>query len=175
MSFERRLLATASFACWFLVAPAAAGTADPLAFPAGQLATEVVVTLVVGAVLFAFAPNYTSRLVRRIRSNPGKSLAFGILTTVLAIVAGFLLAITIIGLLVVIPGLFALTATLIVGGVLVAVSLGTALLGTDNRWAALIAGTLVLSALSLLPVAGPVVDVAVLVVGFGAIVADVHS
>ncbi|ELY58406.1 hypothetical protein C491_08724 [Natronococcus amylolyticus DSM 10524] len=175
MSLERRFLVIASVACWLLVRPAAAQTADPLASPAGELVAEIVVTLAIGALLFVFAPNYTARLVERIRSNPGESLAFGLLTTVLTVVVGFLLAITVIGLLVVVPGLFALAVAFIVGTVLVSVSFGTALLGTDNRWAALLAGTLVLSALSLLPVAGPVVDIAVLVVGFGAIVADVRS
>jgi hypothetical protein len=61
VSFERQFLVTAPVACWLLVVPAAAQTTDPLASPAGELAAKVVVTLVVGALLFVFAPNYTTR------------------------------------------------------------------------------------------------------------------
>lgn len=74
----------------------------------GQAIGAAVFTLVVGGLLVLVAPEYTERTTDRAIDNPGETFLFGVGIFVAAVVVIFLLAITIVGLVLVIPIVVAL-------------------------------------------------------------------
>lgn len=137
-----------------------------------QFLFSLLVYVVAGGIVIAVSPEYTEQMARRIRDDAAVSFLSGLVALVVVFVATFLLAITIIGLLVVIPGMLALVVVQIVGNTAALVALGavTSETGRGSPFAALVVGALLLSAVSLVPVLGGIVRFVVQTVGFGAIV-----
>lgn len=170
------LLAPLTLLC-LAVTPASAQTwvTSDLAPEVGiplQFVGSLLIYVVAGGIVIAVSPEYTDRMAARIRDDPGTSFVSGLVALLVTFVAVFLLAITIIGLLVVIPGMLALVVVQIVGNTAALVALGsvTSETGRGSPFAALVVGALLLSAVSLVPILGGIVRFVVQTLGFGAIV-----
>lgn len=148
---RRRLLIVGSIVALTalaVVAPAAAQTqpgVDSGAELAFSLVTNVVGallgTLVIGGGLIALAPEYTERTTDRIESEPLETFLYGLGISIAAFIVMFLLAITIIGILAVIPMAIALA---IVG------QLGYLAVGrsVSDEWAVVLLIALVVAAIA---------------------------
>lgn len=160
-----------------LADPAAAQTLPetprrPVFGPLVSFAAGLVVNLVLGVIVVGVAPDYSRALVDRIRSEPFESFVFGLVTYVAVIVASILLAITIIGIVVLIPGLIVLAVVGVAANVLAVVTVGAVLTGRTrdaSLWTALVAGAVVVSLLTAIPVVGDLTNFVLGTLGMGAI------
>lgn len=146
---------------------------QPQLDPTQQALGSFVLTLVVGGILLAAAPTYVERLTGDINAEPLESFGWGLLVFVGFIGAVFLLAITVVGLVLVFPLLLIFIVVALVGNVLAYV----ALLGrvVDSEWQALVAGAVVAGATNLVPGIGGLVGFVVGAIGIGAVVRDWRS
>jgi hypothetical protein len=174
---DRTALLTAVAVLLVAVTPVSAQSWTTTEFdPAVAIPLQFVISLgiyvVLGGIVIVAAPEYTERMADRIRDDAAASFVSGLVALVVTVVATVLLAITIVGLLVVIPGAIVLAVVQVVGNTAALVALGsvTSETGRGSAFAALVIGALVLSALSLVPILGGVVRFVVQTVGFGAIV-----
>lgn len=145
----------------------------PQLSPLLRLTIALAVNGAVGLVVVGVAPDYAENVVADIREHPVESFLWGLLAGIGGLVALVVLAITVIGLLVAIPGLFAYFLVAIVGGALGTVALGAVLVDTatdSTLFVALVVGVVVSSVLSLVPVVGGLVNFVVSTVGMGAVV-----
>jgi len=151
-----------------------AGVADFLAGPAGVLVDLylVLATLVIGAVLFVAFPETTAAVAADVREHPLRSGGTGLAGLVgIPVVVG-LLAVTVVGLPLALLGLMATGLLVFLSVPLAEYAVGAWALSythIESRWAALAAGVVGVGLLSLLPVVGRVIDVAVFLLGFGAL------
>lgn len=138
-----------------------------------EFVMSVVILGIIGAIVLAIAPDFTADGVDYLHAEPAEAFLYGIVAYVVVIGATILLAITIVGLLVVIPGLIvvailgfgATTVALIAlgswlrsafgGGV--ATEYGTALVVGAGAWAAI----------DVVPVVGGIVTFVIGTMGFG--------
>lgn len=155
----------------------AAAQRSPIVTPRIGMLSRVVFTfifhLVVGGILVAVIPEETRTAVARIRREPLAAFGWGFGAFLLTFVAMGILAITIIGLLVVIPGAIALVVVLLVGDAFGTIALGMALARVDpdaNLWYGLGIGALVVALLTAIPFLGWLVSFVVGMIGFGSIV-----
>ncbi|QLG62395.1 hypothetical protein [Halorarum salinum] len=96
-----------------------------------RFVVSLVVYLMLGGALVALGPRYAAETSGAIRSDPLAAFGWGLLVTIAVPVALVLLAFTIIGLVVAIPGLLLLVPVGIVGTAVTVVTVGAAL--TDGR------------------------------------------
>ena len=136
---------------------------------------DLTITLIVGAILLLIVPDTSDRITHRVRSQPGESFLYGLLVAIAVVVLSVLLAITIIGLVVVIPGLIVFALVGLAGSVLATVALGLALARQPNPWLGLVVGGLLVAFVSLIPVVGALVQFVIGTIGLGAIVIDYRS
>ena len=138
-----------------------------------QFGVSFVVNLVAAGLVLAVAPEYARTLARDIRANVVESIAAGILAEILVVVATVLLALTIVGLVVVIPGLLVLAVLQFGATGIALLAVGSALGGRSSPdGAAVLLGALVVAGLGLIPLVGPLLNSLVGVVGFGAMASD---
>jgi len=136
-----------------------------------------VVTFVFGAVLLLVFPGFSSAVAAEVDGRPLRSGGVGIVGLVgipLALVA---IAITIVGVPLTLVGFMALGLVVFVSVVLAQYAVGrwaVSLAGVDNRWAALLVGVVGVAVLSRLPVVGRVVNLAVFLLGFGAVLVALY-
>lgn len=143
----------------------------------GSTAVEFVVTAVgvvfVGVVVSTVAPDFTDGGVEYLRAEPGEAFLYGVAAYVAIAVAMFLLAITVIGLLVVVPAVIVIAILSFGGTAVSAIALGTwirSALGdgaASGRETALVVGAVAWAALGLVPVLGGLVRFVVGAMGFG--------
>lgn len=155
------------------VAAAQSAPEAPQLSPLLRLAIALAVNGIVGLVVVAFAPDYTQSLVDDIRDDPAVSFIWGLLVGIGGLVALVVLAVTVIGLLVAIPGFFVYLFVAIVGGAVATVALGAVLVDTvaDSTLSlALAVGVVVSSLLSIVPLVGGLVNFVVSTIGMGAVV-----
>lgn len=126
-----------------------------------------------GAIVLWLAPTFTDDGVEYLHAEPVEALLYGLVALVITTVTAFVFAITIVGLLVVIPGLIVL-ALLGVGATTVAViALGSWLQQTVGGAQAtgygvpLLVGAVVWAAVELVPVAGDLFVFALSTMGYG--------
>jgi hypothetical protein len=135
-----------------------------------------------GAVLIvALLPRQVNATRDRARARFWPSLGWGALSLLVIVpLVTVLLVITIIGLLAILPWLFVVVATLVMGAVGVSVLLGQVILprlgyhGTSLILAAVI-GVVVLRLVALIPIVGSIVIALAWIVGFGAAILAVRS
>lgn len=145
-----------------------------VAFSVGSSAIGAfLTTLLVGAILVALAPDYTERMMDAVRDDIVGSFVYGFAALVGVILIAFLLAITIVGILVAIP--FVILAFLIwaVGAAIAYLAIADRLVDhEDDEWlvpllvAAAINGGLTLTGI------GGLVAFAIGATGFGAVLRD---
>ena len=141
-----------------------------------QFGVGLVINLLLGGVLVAVSPGYAAAKVDEFRSDPGETVVWGLIVGIGVPIALVLLALTLIGLLITIPGLFVLAALGIVGSAVVVVLIGSAV--TDGRGepggTEVLLGALVLAALAAIPVVGGLINWVVGLPGIGMVGHDLY-
>ncbi|KKF39341.1 hypothetical protein FK85_29255 [Halorubrum saccharovorum] len=134
--------------------------------------TAVGITLV-GVIVSAVSPNFTDDGVEYLHAEPGEAFVYGVVAYVAIAVAMFLLAITVIGLIVVVPAVIVLAVLSFGGTAVSAIALGTwirSALGmgaADGRGADIVVGAVAWAGLGLVPVLGGLARFVVGAMGFG--------
>jgi len=179
-----RLLARAPSALAALSLTGVAAAQSPVAESELGLATRVglsfgvilLINLVLGGGLYLLAPDYTRRMVSEIRDDAGAAFLWGLLTGIAVPIALVLIAITIIGLLVTIPGLIALFFLGLIGNAVTVCWLGTLLTGHDGPdGTAVGVGALVLALVGAIPVLGNLVTTLLGFFGLGVVGHDLYT
>jgi len=139
---------------------------DPVTRLAIRFGVAFALNLLLGGGLVVLAPTYARTTVNRVRSDPGSAFVWGLIVGVGVPIVLVLLAITIIGLVVTIPGLIVLAIVGLVGNAVTIVWIGETVAGRSDG--AIGGRTALLGALALaLPAAIPVVgNFLVTVLGF---------
>jgi len=130
------------------------------------------VNLVVGAVLLLVFPRFTRGMAERTVERPARTGAVGLLALVGTPILLVLLAITIVGIPLALAGAIVYGLAVWLGVVLGRYVLGAWLLSfvdVDNRWAALMLGTVVMVPVTRIPILGGLLDLVVLLLGLGAL------
>ncbi|EMA62942.1 hypothetical protein [Halorubrum lipolyticum] len=143
----------------------------------GSAAVEFVVTAVgvalVSVVVSTVAPDFTDGGVEYLRAEPGEAFVYGVAAYVAVAVAMFALAITIIGLIVVVPAVIVLAILSFGGTAVSAMGLGAWIRSMLGRGAAggrgpdLVVGAVAWAGLDLVPVLGGLARFVVGAMGFG--------
>lgn len=147
---------------------------DPLA-GVGEVVLGVygfLVNLVLGAILLLLFPGFSARVADRALSDPIRSGGVGLLALVGVPVALVLFAITIVGIPITIVGAFLFAIVAWVGAVYGRFVVGewlTELADVGDRWLALLVGFVVVAVAVRLPFLGPLVQLVVFLLGFGAL------
>ncbi|SEO86692.1 hypothetical protein SAMN04487948_10654 [Halogranum amylolyticum] len=154
------------------VAAAQSTTTAPQLSPLLRLTIALAVNGVVGLLVVAVAPDYTESAAADVREFPAETFLWGLLAGVGGLIALFVLAVTVVGLLVAIPGAFAYLLVAVVGGVVGTVALGAVVADAvteSTLFVALAVGVVASSLLSLVPFVGDVVNLLLGTVGMGAV------
>jgi hypothetical protein len=138
----------------------------------GSAGGAFLTTLVVGAVLVAFAPDYTERTMAAVRAAPVGAFLYGLVCLLFVVLVTIVLAITIIGIILAIP--FAILAAVIwaVGAAIAALAVADRFVSIEDGWtkplllAAGLNGALALTGI------GGLVAFCLGAVGFGAVLRD---
>ena len=137
-----------------------------------SFAASLVFNLLIGAIVVAVAPEFVYDVLRRVRAAPGATALYGLLAFVGGLVALVALAITVVGLIVAVPGFLAFVVYLIVTSVVSSVVVGYILLDAvadATLWSGLVVGSVLTSALTLIPIAGSLLSFVVALFGLGAV------
>ncbi|PSQ18779.1 hypothetical protein BRD00_04275 [Halobacteriales archaeon QS_8_69_26] len=143
-------------------------SSDPLV----DALVSVVVTLVVGGILLALAPEGSRDIVRKSRERPLYAAVAGFLGFFGGLIAFVLLGITVVGLVVSIPGFIAWILIALAGsayGAMVVGSLVTDATDLDGLGPALVIGAVAMAAVGLVPALGELVTLVVGSIGMGSI------
>ena len=130
-------------------------------------------TLVVGAILVALAPDYTTDRMTAVVEDPLGAFLYGIVVFVFLALATFIMAITIVGLIVALPLALLLYVLWAVGSTIAFLAVADRLVGREEGWtkplvvAAAINGGLAFTGI------GGILAFVVGAVGFGVVLADV--
>jgi len=136
----------------------------------------LVINLVLGGVLLGLAPDYARRMVSAINDDTGSALLWGLLVGIGVPVALVLIAITIIGLLITIPGLLALFFLGLIGNAVTICWIGALLTGADDPdGRAVGAGAVALAAVGAVPLLGNLVTTLLGFVGLGVVGRDLYT
>jgi hypothetical protein len=136
----------------------------------------LVINLVLGGAVFLLAPDYTRRMVDAVRDDAGAAFLWGLLTGIAVPIALVLLAITIIGLLITIPGLIALFFVGLIGNAVTICWIGTLLTGRDGPdGTAVGVGAAALAVVGAIPILGNLVTTLVGFVGLGVVGRDLYT
>lgn len=138
----------------------------------GAAASAFFTTLIVGAILVTFAPDYTDRMTGKVADNAISSFLYGFLVLIVLVLVGFILAITIIGLLVAIPLLLVAYLVWAIGATIGFMTIGARLVGREDGWVKPLAvGAAINGGLALTGIGG-IVSFIIGAIGFGAIIND---
>jgi hypothetical protein len=153
-------------------AQVATQTAEPVgAELLGRAVGSLVGTLVAGGAAVLVAPDYSADVVERVRRRPAGTVLVGVATLVGVVVATVALALTVVGVVVAIPGLVVFGVIAAVAGALGWVAVGRTLLGgTASLASGLLVGTVLSLLIGLVPILGGLVAFLVSSAGLGAVV-----
>lgn len=145
---------------------------DPIVGLGGSAVGAFVTTLVLGAVLVAVAPGLLDRTMTETRENPVGSFVYGLVCLVFAVLVTFVLAITIIGILIAIP--FAILTYLIwaVGATVAFLTIALEIVDSEDGWGKPLLVAAGLNGLLTLTAIGGIVAFFVGAAGFGAVLRD---
>ena len=129
-------------------------------------------TLIVGGVMVALAPDYTERMMATVLDDPVGSLVYGLLSLAVLVLVIVLLAISVVGILVVIPLGIAAYLVWAVGAAIAYLAIGDRIVGHDDGWLKpLLVGAGINGGLALTGVGG-IVSLCIGAAGFGAVLRD---
>ncbi|GAB6862802.1 hypothetical protein ACFR97_10005 [Haloplanus litoreus] len=162
-----------------LAAPVAAQSPIPSEFGIGsrlavRFGVALLINLVLGGLLVALAPDYARKTVGAIRDDPGSAFLWGLLVGIAVPIGLVLVALTIIGLLITIPGLLFLAVLGIVGNAVTICWIGALLTGDAVDAAAVGAGAFVLALVAAVPVLGNLATTLVGFFGLGVVGRDLY-
>lgn len=126
--------------------------------------------LVVGALLLALAPNFSSRVQQRIRGRPGRTGLVGLGVLLAVPVLLVVLTLSIVGIPLMLVGVFLFVLLLWIGLIYGRFALGMWLLSladVKNRWAGLVLGLLAGAMLAAIPLVGWLVNLIIVLLGLG--------
>ncbi|WP_416839811.1 hypothetical protein [Haloferax sp. DFSO52] len=137
------------------------------------------IDILVGGVLVAALPTYTRETLAEIRDDPGGSFLWGLLVGIGGLIALIVLAITVIGLIVAIPGFLLFIVLSVAGGAIATVFLGSTVtrLLSDSRQSlglSLVIGALIAATFSVIPLIGGLVLFVVDTIGLGVVGRNVY-
>jgi len=134
-----------------------------------------VVNLLLGGALVALGPEYASRKLDEIRGDLGETVVWGLIVGIGVPIALAVLAITIIGLVVAIPGILVLAGVGIVGSAVMVGVVGSSLTGGDDPGGTeVLVGALVLALATAIPVLGGLINWLVTLPGVGMVGHDLY-
>ncbi|WP_236039245.1 hypothetical protein [Haloarcula salinisoli] len=146
--------------------------ANPFLNLVGSAIGAFLTTLVVGAILVAVAPDYTERKMATLLDEPISSFLYGFVSLIFFALVIFVLAITIVGIIVAIPLAIVLYVAWAVGGAIAFIAIGERLVGRGDGWVKpLLVGAGINGALTLTGIGG-IVTFAIGAAGFGAVLRD---
>jgi len=135
-----------------------------------------VVNLVLGGALLGLAPEYAQQMVAELRDDAGAAFLWGLLAGIALPIGLVLLALTIIGLVITIPGLIALFFLGLVGNAVTICWLGTLLRGRESPdGLSVVAGAFALAVVGAIPLLGNLVTTLVGFFGLGVVAEDVYA
>lgn len=136
----------------------------------------LVINLVLGGGVYLLATEYVDRMVADIRDDAGSAFLWGLLAGIGVPIALVLIAITIIGLLVTIPGLIALFFVGLVGNAVTICWVGALVTGGgDPDGTAVGVGALVLALLGAIPILGNLATTLASFFGLGVVARDLYT
>ena len=172
MSSTSRWIARLSLVFAFVPVVAAGqpapGVETPSVSPLARVIGGGLSTLVVGGILLAAAPDYTDRVIDQISDEPVACFGWGLAVLVLFVGTTVLLAITVVGIVLVIPLVLGIVVLGVVGSALGYLALFGRVV--ESRWVALGLGALVAGLTNVVPILGNVVGFVVGSIGIGAVV-----
>jgi hypothetical protein len=134
------------------------------------------INLVLGGALLLLAPAYARRMVAAIRDDTGGAFLWGLLVGIGVPIALVLIAITIIGLVVTIPGLIVLFFVSLIGNAVTVCWIGGALIGRDGPdGVAVGVGAVVLAVVGAVPILGNLVTTLLGFFGLGVVGRDLYA
>ena len=146
---------------------------QPLAIPSWVgIVYGLVASLLLGVVLLAIFPAFSTGVATRVADEPVKTGGVGLLTLVGVPVLLLLLAVTIIGIPLTLLGAAAFGLAVWVGSVYGQYAVGTWVLSmfdVDNRWLALVVGLVGFALLGAIPVLGGILEFIAFLLGLGAV------
>ena len=135
-----------------------------------------VVNLLLAGALVGLGPRYATKTVNEIRDDPAGAFGWGLLVGIGVPIGLVLLAVTIIGLVVAIPGFILLAFVGLIGSAVSIVWVGALLTGTDGGGGkAALVGALVLAVPGAIPVLGRLVTTLVSFFGLGVVGRDLYK
>ncbi|KTG09788.1 hypothetical protein AUR64_09140 [Haloprofundus marisrubri] len=161
-----------------LATAAPAGTNGPLVPAWVSVLYGLVTNLLLGAVLLFVFPSFSQRVVLEAARNPALSGGVGILSLIVVPLALLLLVVTLVGIPLALVGSLVFGLLVWVGGVYGRFAVGAVILAYTDRegeWAALLVGVVVVAFAVQIPFLGWVVNVAVGLVGLGALLLALTS
>lgn len=117
----------------------------------------LVINLLLGGALVAFGPRYAANAVGELRDDPGTAFVWGLIAGIAVPIVLVILAITIVGLIVTIPGFILLAIVGIIGNAVTVVWVGDLLVGDRGGrvgGTAALVGAVVLACLAAIPLLG---------------------
>lgn len=136
----------------------------------------LVINLVLGGAIYLLAPDYVRRMVAAIRDDAGTAFLWGLLTGIAVPIALVLIALTIIGLLITIPGLIALFFVGLIGNAVTICWIGTLLTeGDAPDGTAVGVGAVVLAVVGAIPILGNLATTLVGFFGLGVVGRDLYT
>jgi len=141
-----------------------------------QFGVAFVLNLILGGAVLGIAPDYTRRMLAGLHDDPVEPFLWGLLAGIAVPIALLLLAITIIGLIITIPGLLALFVVGLVGNAITVCWLGTLLRGRETPdGLSIVAGAFVLAAVGLIPLLGGLLTTLASFFGLGVVAEDLYA
>lgn len=136
-----------------------------------RFGVSLAVYLLLGGALVALAPRYATDSVRVLQDDPGTAFGWGLVVGVVVPIVLALLAVTIVGLVVAIPGAIVLAGVGIVGNAVTIAWIGDTLVGTGDEvgLSGVGVGALLLAAVYAVPVLGNVLTTVVGLFGLGVV------
>lgn len=136
----------------------------------------MLVNLVLGAILLAVLPGFSGRVGTTVGEEPLRSAGFGVAALVGIPIGLALLAVTVVGIPLMLAGVFLYALLLWVGLVYGRFAVAVWLLGqfdVDNRWLALVVGIVGLGLLGQLPFVGWLLTLGTFLLGLGAVTSGI--
>ena len=147
------------------------GTANPAFRVILRFGVGFVILAVLGAAAAAIGPKYTTNAVREIQDDLGGAIGWGVLAGIFVPIGLVILALTVIGALVSIPGLLLIGVLSIIGTGITAVWVGNSVIGDAGTVSATdgVAGGLLLAVPFAIPVVGGLLLNLITLVGLGVV------
>lgn len=142
-----------------------------------QFLVSLVAYLLLGGALVAFGPRYADATVSDLRDDPGGAFGWGLVTGIVAPIVLVILALTIIGLVVAIPGFIILLVLSIVGNAVTVAWIGSTLADTGGAvdGYAVGVGALALAIVGAIPLLGGFLTSLLGLFGLGVVCRNAYS